>query len=118
MAVAQLLVTIACLTSVPITVNYICECFRTHTSEATMVLNSMRLFLGISINFYMTPWVNRVGVGWVYGMMAFFSIFAFGCLTIVMFLGHRLREMSPFHTSASEEGEAVLTKEAVGLEAS
>ena len=116
MAVGQLFVSIGSLVSIPITVNYICECFRTHTVEATLVLNSMRLFLGLSINFYINPWVTAVGIGWVYGMQAFFCVFAFMFLILLMFVGHKIRGMSPFHTSQSEEGEAVLaSKEGYGL---
>ncbi|KAK3689859.1 major facilitator superfamily domain-containing protein [Podospora appendiculata] len=110
MAIAQLFVTIGSLVSIPVTVNYICECFRTHTVEATLVLNSMRLFLGLSINFYINPWIGAVGVGWVYGMMAFFSVFAFMFLIALMIWGHRIREMTPFRTSDSEEGQHVLAE--------
>ncbi len=116
MALAQFLVTIGSLVSIPVTVNYICECFRTHTVEATLVLNSMRLFLGLSINFYINPWIAAVGIGWVYGMMAFFAVLAFLFLILLMFAGHKIRELSPFHTSQSEEGETILAKgEAHGL---
>ncbi|KAH8906155.1 MFS general substrate transporter [Coniochaeta sp. PMI_546] len=110
MAVAQFFVTIGSLVSIPITVNYICECFRTHTVEATLVLNSMRLFLGLSINFYINPWIAAVGVGWVYGMMAFFTVFAFMFLIALMIWGHKIREITPFRTSDSEEGQHVLAK--------
>ncbi|KAK4448432.1 MFS general substrate transporter [Podospora aff. communis PSN243] len=110
MALAQLFVTIGSLVSIPITVNYICECFRTHTVEATLVLNSMRLFLGLSINFYINPWISAVGVGWVYGMMAFFSLFAFLVLVVLMIWGHAIRALTPFKTGSSEEGQFVLKK--------
>lgn len=116
MAIGQLFVTIGSLVSIPITVNYICECFRTHTTEVTLVLNSMRLFLGLSINFYIDPWEAAVGIGWVYGMMAFFCVFAFCFLILLMVAGHHIRALSPFQTDDSEEGRAVLAKpEAHGL---
>ncbi|RKU48547.1 hypothetical protein DL546_007440 [Coniochaeta pulveracea] len=109
-ALAQFFVTIGSLVSIPITVNYICECFRTHTTEATLVLNSMRLFLGLSINFYINPWIAAVGIGWVYGMMAFFTLFAFMFLVALMIWGHKIREITPFRTSETEEGQHVLNK--------
>ncbi len=109
--IGQFFVTIGSLVSIPITVNYICECFRTHTVEATLCLNSMRLFLGLSINFYINPWIAAVGVGWVYGMMAFFTVFAFCFLILLMVAGHRIRALSPFQTSSTEEGEKVLQRE-------
>jgi hypothetical protein len=108
MALAQLFVAIGSLVSIPITVNYICECFRTHTVEATLVLNSMRLFLGLSINFYIDPWINAVGAGWVYGMMAFFSLFAFLFLVALMIWGRTIRALTPFETGSSEEGQFVV----------
>ncbi|KAK3324955.1 major facilitator superfamily domain-containing protein [Apodospora peruviana] len=111
MALGQFFVTIGSLVSIPVTVNYICECFiRTHTVEATLVLNSMRLFLGLSINFFINPWIAAVGIGWVYGMMAFFSVFAFMFLVVLMIWGHGIRKKTPFGTSESEEGQHVLTK--------
>lgn len=114
MALAQLFVTIGSLVSIPVTVNYICECFRTHTVEAALVLNSMRLFLGLSINFYINPWIDAVGVGWVYGMMAFFTVFAFMFLISLMIWGHAIRGLTPFDMAASEEGRHVIARE--GLE--
>lgn len=110
MAVAQLFVTIGSLVSIPTTVNYICECFRTHTVEATLILNSMRLFMGLSINFYIQPWIAAVGIGWVYGQQAFFSLFAFCFVVILMGWGRQIRQLSPFSTSKSEEGEHILEK--------
>lgn len=114
MAFGQLFVTIGSMVSIPVTVNYICESFRSHTTEVTLVINSMRLFLGLSINFYIKPWEASVGIGWVYGMMAFLSVFAFLFLILLMFAGHRIRELSPFYTSDSEEGCPVLAKAEVG----
>lgn len=108
LAVGQLFVSIGSMVSIPVTTNYICECFRTHTTEATLVLNSMRLFLGLSINFYCNPWIARVDIGWMYGMMAFFCVFAFCFLVLLMIWGHQIREHTPFHTVQSEEGEHVL----------
>ncbi|PCG90158.1 Major facilitator superfamily domain, general substrate transporter [Penicillium occitanis (nom. inval.)] len=108
MAIGQLFVTIGSLVSIPVTVNYICECFRTHTTEATLILNSLRLWFGLSINFYVNPWIDKVGIGWVYGMMAFFCVFAFLFLILLMLFGHAIREATPFIESKSEEGQHVL----------
>ncbi|KAG8170048.1 hypothetical protein KVR01_000793 [Diaporthe batatas] len=110
MAVAQLFVTIGSLVSIPTTVNYICECFRTNTVEATLLLNSMRLFMGLSINFYIQPWIAAVGIGWVYGQQAFFTLFAFCFLIVLMIWGRQIRQLSPFSTSKSEEGQHIYDK--------
>jgi len=116
MALGQFFVTIGSLVSIPITVNYICECFRSHTVEATLVLNSMRLFLGLSINFYISLWIDAVGIGWVYGMMAFFTVFAFCFLILLMLYGSRIRAIHLGHTSDSEAGTAVLAQREVHVD--
>jgi hypothetical protein len=110
MAIGNFLVTFGALQSLPVTMNYIAECFRTRTVEATVPLNSFRLFLGLTINFYINPWVAKVGVGWVYGQMAFFTVFSFFFLIILMWKGHVIREASSFHTSVSEEGQKIIKK--------
>jgi len=63
-ALGSVLVTIGSLVSIPVTINYICECFRTHAMEATLPVNTLRLLLGLSLNFYINPWVAAVGLGW------------------------------------------------------
>ncbi len=110
MAIGNFLVTFGALQGIPVTLNYIAECFRTHTVEAVVPLNSMRLFLGLTINFYINPWVAKVGVGWVYGSMAFFSAFSFLFIVILMWKGSEIREASPFHTASSEEGQKIIRK--------
>jgi len=106
----QILVTIGCLVSLPVTVNYICECFRTHTSEAVIPANSMRLLFGLSINFYSVQWVSKVGIGWFYGMMAFFSAFSFIFIVALMVWGHKIRQWTPFGMESSEEGAHLVTE--------
>jgi hypothetical protein len=112
MAIGSLLVTFAALQSIPVTLNYAAECFRTNTIAATVALISMRQIFGLTINFYINPWMASVGIGWVYGMMAFFSIFAFLFIIIVMWKGHQIREVSPFQISVTEEGTTVVKNDA------
>ncbi|KAH8898683.1 MFS general substrate transporter [Thozetella sp. PMI_491] len=110
MGFGSLFVTFAALQSVPVTMNYVAECFRTHTTAGTIALLSMRQLLGLTITFYITPWTAAVGVGWVYGMMAFFSVFAFLFIVVLMWKGHAIRAASPFSTSVSEEGTTVVKR--------
>lgn len=110
MAVGNFLVTFGAMQGIPVTMNYVAESFRNSTVEAVIPLNSMRLFFGLTINFYINPWIAAMGVGWVYGLMAFLCAGSFGFLVILMWKGHAIREASPFHTAASEEGEKVLTQ--------
>lgn len=107
MAVGNFLVTFGAMQGIPVTMNYVAECFRRNTSEATIPLNSFRLLLGLTINFYINYWVTAVGIGWVYGMMAFFTAFSFMFLVVLMWKGHEIREASPFVTSSSEDGETL-----------
>ncbi|TVY26801.1 putative MFS-type transporter protein [Lachnellula hyalina] len=107
-ALGQIFVTIGSMVSIPVTVNYIAECFRSHTVEATIPVNSMRLFLGLSINFYATQWIAKTNIGWFYGMMAFFSLFAFFFLILLMWKGHVIRSWTPFSLGSDEEGEHVV----------
>ncbi|RDL40144.1 Uncharacterized protein BP5553_00123 [Venustampulla echinocandica] len=112
-ALGHFFVTIGSMVSIPVTVNYIAECFRSHTIEATIPVNSMRLFLGLSINFYATEWVAKVNIGWFYGMMAFFTVFAFFFLMILMFWGHKIRQWTPFGLGSDEEGQHVVEGKSV-----
>ena len=106
----QIFVTIACLVSIPVTVNYTVECFRSYTVESVIPFASMRLFFGLSINFFINQWVVAVNIGWVYGMMAFFSVFAFGFLILLMWKGDIIRSWTPFGMGSSEAGEHVIGK--------
>lgn len=104
LAVGNFLVTFGAMQGIPVTMNYVAECFRKNTSEATIPLNSFGLFLGLTINFYISYWIAEVGIGWVYGMMALFTLFSFSFLVVLMWKGHAIRAASPFVASSSEDG--------------
>jgi hypothetical protein len=110
MAIGNFLVTFGAMQSIPVTLNYVSECFKECVSEAMVPLNSMRLFFGLTINFYINPWIAAMGVGWTYGLMAFLCVGSFGFLVVLLFKGHAIRQASPFQTSSSEEGQQVLSK--------
>lgn len=119
MAVGNFLVTFGAVQGIPVTMNYVAECFRETTTEATIPLTSFRLVLGLTINFYVNYWISAVGIGWVYGMMAFFSVFAFLFVVVLMWKGRQIRAASPFVSSSSEEGKVLYRRmseaAAVGL---
>ena len=73
-ALAQTLVTTGSLSVVPVAVNYICECFVLFPAEVGIVIGVYCLSFGLTISFFINPWVASVGIGWVYGMMAIFSL--------------------------------------------
>lgn len=93
------------ISSAPITVNYVVECFTTHSVEVTSILNFYRLCFGISIPFFIDAWFDAVGgAGWTYGMMAFFSFIPYIWLIILMFKGPAIRHWTGGTLSTSEEG--------------
>jgi hypothetical protein len=107
-AVGQVFVTFASLSMIPITVNYICESFVTHPAEAAITGNALRLLFGLSVAFYITDWVADVDVGWTYGMMAFFDVFSFVFIGLLMWKGHQIREWTVGGLNDTEEGEKVI----------
>ncbi|PYH88605.1 polyamine transporter [Aspergillus ellipticus CBS 707.79] len=104
LALAVFLVTIGALASVPVTVNYVVECFTRHPAEAGIVVGAYRIVYGLTISFYIDPWVAAVHVGWVYGMMAFFAVFAFFFVMLLMWKGHAIRGWQLASVASSEEG--------------
>ncbi|RDW80542.1 hypothetical protein BP5796_05240 [Coleophoma crateriformis] len=108
LAIAQILVTFGSLSITPITVNYACECFTKNPAETAIVLNSFRIGFGLSIAFYITPWVDAVGFAWCYGTMAFIQVFSFCFVVVLMWKGHTIRQVDPFGLISTEEGEHVV----------
>lgn len=93
---------------IPITETYICESFVSHPAEASITSNALRLLFGLSVAFYINEWVADVGVGWCYGMMAFFDIFSFGFIVLLMWKGHQIRQWTVGGLNDTEEGEKVV----------
>lgn len=130
LAVAEVFVTFGSLSLIPITVNYICksqtsityhflenndadkrflgECFTKNPAEASITSNCFRLIFGLTVAFYINEWVADVTVKWVFGMMAFFDILAFGFIGILMWKGHQIREWTVGGLNITEEGEKVV----------
>ena len=115
LALGAFLITFSAMLSVPVTVNYVIECFREHALETSAIMGAYRLAFGLAIPFFVTPWEKRVGVGWVFGMAAFFSIASFMLLIVLMWKGHEIRKLS-FHGVASTEEGSKLTETAGVLE--
>jgi hypothetical protein len=107
-AVGQVFVTFGSLSMIPITVNYICESFVSNPAEASITSNALRLLFGLSVAFYINDWVAAVNVGWTYGMMAFFDVFSFGFIALLMWKGHTIRQWTFGGLNNTEEGEKVV----------
>ena len=107
-ALGAILVTFGGLASLPVVMNYICECFRQYPAEATTVLVTTRTAFGLSITFFIDRWVKAVGVGWVYGTMALLTVATFGFIVLLMWKGHLIRSWTPTNLDETEEGSKVL----------
>lgn len=108
LALGQVFVTFGSLAITPITVNYINECFIHNTAEASIAVSLYRVGFGLSVAFYIKQWVAAVSVGWAYGMMAFFEIFGFLFIVLLMWKGHEIRQWTWAGLGSSEEGERVV----------
>jgi Major Facilitator Superfamily len=94
LALAVFLINFCEVAIVPIVINYVVESFTDHAAEVTTVLNFYRLVLGLLVPFFILPWEARVGAGWVFGMMAFFAVFAFGFMAVLAWRGPAIRRLS------------------------
>jgi high-affinity Fe2+/Pb2+ permease len=84
------------------------QCFRDHATEVACIIGLYRLSLGLAVPFFIDVWIAKVSVGWVFGMMAFFSLFAFSLVVVMMVWGHQLRQIHVGNLSRDEEGVKVV----------
>ena len=89
---------------VPVTVNYIVECFKGQASESAAIEGLYRLAFSLTLPFFVPAWIGKVGAGWCLGMAAFFSVLAYGGPVLLMWKGREIRKWSFKGLSASEEG--------------
>ena len=75
------MVNFSALLCVPVCISYVVEYFVRNPVEVSVVMNVYRLALGLSLPFFLEPWVEAVGVGWVFGWRRFFRyLLCFLCL--------------------------------------
>lgn len=110
LALASFLVAFAAVASVPMPINYLVESFKRNPQEVGTTLNVYRLLLGLIVPFYIMDWEMSVGVGWVFGMAAFFSIFAFLLVLLLIWKGQVIRRWSAGRVASADEGVSVLEK--------
>lgn len=104
------MVTFGSLSITPITVNYACELFTKAPAETAIVMNNYRVGFGLSVAFYITPWVEDLGFRWTYGLMALLQVASFGFVVVLMWKGHEIREWKVGGLGSDEEGECVVGK--------
>lgn len=94
----------AAIAIVPVVDTYTVECFTSRGAEANAVMNLWRLSFGLAIPFFIGPWTKAVGIQWVFGSMAFFTILVFGLIITLMIKGHTIRGGTLRHLASDEEG--------------
>lgn len=107
LALGAVLVWFGGMLAMPVCYNYIIECFLDHPVEASVSLNAYRVSFGLISVFLVTQWQAAVGVGWMWGMGAFFVVFADILMVWVIFKGRTVRNLTMFVSKsivATEDG--------------
>jgi MFS family permease len=94
LALGSILTFAAGMSVVPIVMTYLCECFPNFVLETQAIMGLYRLAFGLMTTFFVTPWIARVTVGWVFGTGAFLTIPAFALICGLIWLGPKLRKMT------------------------
>ena len=89
---------------VPVTVNYCVECFTNHPTEVGIIMNFYRLSFGLTTSYFIDSWSAEVGVGWVFGMAALFSLLSFGLVVVLLLKGPAFRQVRYARIGSTEEG--------------
>lgn len=107
LALGLFLVVFSATLSVPVCINYVTECFTTSANEVSITMNMYRLAFSIPLGFFVFPWQRVVGVGWVFGMAAFFDLMAAFLIGLLVWKDKVLRQLSPKSLVSTEEGERI-----------
>ena len=102
LAVGSALVAFGAVASVPISINYVVDSFPHHGQEVGAALNVYRLVLALAVPFFFQQWAAKVDLGWLFGMAAFFSIFVFLLVTLLMIKGPSMRRASLLRDDCEE----------------
>lgn len=110
LALGTFLVIFGACYSTPISVNYIIECFKTSPLEVAVIMNVYRQILALALPFFLFPWEGAVSAGWLFGMMAFFCVFATMLLGVVVWKGPALRRWN-LEKDATEDGIKIISSD-------
>ena len=94
LAVASVLIWFSALLVMPVCYNYVVECFLNHPVETSVSLNAWRVAFGILSVFTVTEWQASVGIGWLWGMGAFFVVFVDLIMVGLIWKGHLVRQLT------------------------
>lgn len=95
---------------IPVTITYVVECFINLAPEVETALNFFRLILGLVVPFFINPRLARVGPGWVFGMMSFFTLVAFSLTGLLAWKGELIRSYSLPGLGRTEDGTRLIVK--------
>jgi MFS family permease len=105
-AVGYFVTAFSVLICVPVATNYIAESFKHYAAECTLVMTFYRLSWGVAIPFFISRWIDEVGVNWVYGTAALITIVAYSFICVLLWKGPVLRTKNLIKgLASSEEGE-------------
>lgn len=114
LAFASFLITVATMSIVACTSTYVSECFIGHTSESACIMGFYRVLLGLLVPFFINPWIEAVGVGWVFGIAAFLSVGCIGAITFLIMKGHAIRRLAIRGLDSDEDGQRITNAGTVG----
>lgn len=108
LALGSFVFSFATISTAPVSINYLVECFTGHALETTAVINFYRLVMGSTVTFFVVDWEKVVhGPGWVFGMMALFVVAWIPMIILLYFKGPSIRRLSARLSSgltSTEEG--------------
>lgn len=111
LALASFLIWFSTLVIVPVSYNYIVECFLQCPVETSVAANSYRNTFGIITLFTTSQWQSAVGIGWFWGMAALFVVFADILVVGIILKGHIVRawtvKLMNLSVAVSEDGRMV-----------
>lgn len=67
-----------------------------------------RLIFGLTVPFFVDPWIAAVGVGWLFGIASFISLALFSCIVLLIWKGHELRQYTLLGLNSNEEGQQLV----------
>lgn len=92
LALASFIIWFSALLALPVCCNYVVECFVQYPIECSVSINFYRIVFGLITVFITTQWDNAVGIGWLWGMGAFFILFVDIIMIGMVFKGNVARE--------------------------
>ena len=111
LALATFLETFGAIAAFPPLLNYVVESFNPSlANEVAASINLYRVSFAISVTFFLFPWSDRLGINWVFGMMALFVVVWYLTVIACMIWGEKIRAASFVHAK-SESGIQIVDDE-------